>query len=67
MIEVKKMNGEKIVINAELIESVRATPDTIITLTTCKKVLVEESVQEVVDKVIDYRRSIFSNLRVEEE
>lgn len=67
MIEVNKMNGDEIVINAELIESIQATPDTIITLTTCKKILVEESVEDIVSKVIDYRRKISSNLRVIEE
>lgn len=67
MIKVKKINGEEIVLNAELMESIKSTPDTIITLTTGKKVLVEENVDEVIDKVIQYKRRIFSHLQVKEE
>ena len=37
MIEVTKLGGDEIIINAELIESIQATPDTVITLTTDKK------------------------------
>ena len=67
MIEVNKINGEEIVINAELIETVRATPDTVITLTSDKKILVQDGVEEVIDKVISYRRNINSHLREAEE
>ncbi|MFW6007216.1 MAG: flagellar FlbD family protein [Halanaerobiales bacterium] len=67
MIEVNKINGDKIVINADLIESVQTTPDTIITLTNNKKILVEENVEEIIEKVILYRRKVFSHLQVIEE
>ncbi len=48
------LKGEKIVLNAELIESLEATPDTVITLTTGKKIVVRESVGEVAGKVENY-------------
>ena len=66
MIEVETMNGEKITINAELIESVKATPDTIITLTNKKKLVVTEEVEEIVARVVAYRRKIFSYNEVTE-
>lgn len=58
MIRVTRMNGMELVINGELIEFVEATPDTVLTLTTGKKLVLKDSVQEVVDKVIAYRRAI---------
>jgi len=44
------------VVNAELIELIESTPDTILTLTTGKKIMVKESVEEVVEKVKVYMR-----------
>ena len=58
MINVTRLNDSKIVINSELIEFVEATPDTIITLTTGQKILVRESVEEIVDMVKEFKRSI---------
>ena len=58
MISVTRLNDSKIVINSELIEFVEATPDTIVTLTTGQKILVRESVEEIVDMVKEYKRSI---------
>lgn len=59
MIEVTKLNDEKIIINAEQIESVEATPDTIITLISGKKFIVKESRQDIKNLVILYKREIF--------
>ncbi|MCI5937653.1 MAG: flagellar FlbD family protein [Eubacterium sp.] len=47
MIDVTKLNGQIICVNADLIETVEETPDTVITLTTGKKIIVKESRQEV--------------------
>lgn len=60
MIELTKFNEMKFTVNAEIIEFVEETPDTVISLTTGKKILVKESRQEVVDKVIEYKRLIYS-------
>ncbi|MFC1513505.1 flagellar FlbD family protein [candidate division KSB1 bacterium] len=59
MIAVTRINNDKIVINAELIEFVETTPDTIITTTTGKKIIVLDSAQQVIRKVIEYRRLCF--------
>ncbi len=58
MIKLKQINGELIVVNAELISYVQAHPNTVITLTNGDKLIVEETVDEVIDKVIEYRRKI---------
>ena len=61
MIKLTRLNGSLIVVNAELIEYVEANPDTILTLTTGQKMLVQEPVDEVIKKVINYKRDIIQN------
>ncbi|GKX28980.1 flagellar protein FlbD [Vallitalea longa] len=58
MIYVTKLNNDEIVINADLIEVIEETPNTIITLTTGKKIIVKDSTKEIIDKVITYKRKI---------
>ena len=61
MIEVTKMNGTKILINPDLIEIVEETPDTVISFTTGKKIIVKERRQEVKNLVKSYKRDIYAN------
>jgi flagellar protein FlbD len=56
MIKVTRLNGQEIVINADLIEFLESSPDTIIALTTGKKIMVKESVDEIVERFIEYKR-----------
>lgn len=58
MIEVTRFHDEPAIINAELIEMIEARPDTIITMTTGRKIIVTESVEELVQRVIEYRQAI---------
>ena len=58
MIDVTRMNGTIMSLNDDLIESVEETPDTVISLTTGKKVLVKESRQEIRELIIKARREI---------
>lgn len=62
MITVTRLNDKQFVINAELIETIEETPDTVITLTTGRKLLVKESSTELVHMVTQYKRQIFSGL-----
>ena len=62
MIDVTRLNGKNFVLNAELIEVMEETPDTVITLTTGHKYLVKESVDEVLDKIYAYKRKIVSGM-----
>ena len=59
MIEVTKINGVKILVNPHLFEIVEETPDTVITLTTGKKIIVKESRQEIKNLVKSYRKDMF--------
>ena len=64
MIKVTRLNSKEYYINFDLIETIEQTPDTVITLTNGKKLIVEESMDEVVRLVIEYRRSIFRGFRM---
>ena len=63
MIELTKLQNAKIVVNADLIEFVESTPDTLITTTTGKKLMVRESVEDVVKAVIAYKRRCLTTPR----
>ena len=62
MIEVTKLNDERITINAELIELVEEIPDTMITLNTGRKIFVKESRQKVQNLVILYKQEVFRQI-----
>ena len=64
MVEVTKINGVKVLVNPDLIELVEETPDTVLTLTTGKKIIVKESRQEIKNLVILYR-SECNSLRID--
>lgn len=58
MIPIKRLNNQEIWVNPHLIETIEATPDTVISLTTGKRLVVKESAAEVVAKIIKYRKTI---------
>jgi flagellar protein FlbD len=58
MIKLTRLNGREFVLNADLIQSMEATPDTVVTLTNHEKVVVKEPVDEIVKRVLDYQRSV---------
>ncbi|MCM8823452.1 MAG: flagellar FlbD family protein [Candidatus Omnitrophica bacterium] len=58
MIKLFQMNGEMVVVNAELISYIKAQPNTVLTLTNGDKIVVKETVDEVIDKIIEYRKKI---------
>ena len=63
MITVTRLDGSEVVVNAELIELVEATPDTHLTLTDGKHLIVREAPEVVVARVIAYRRTAYGPLR----
>lgn len=56
MIKLTQLNGHSIVVNSDLIEFVEQTPDTLVSLTTGKKIMVRESDEEIVRLTAEYRR-----------
>ena len=58
MIKLTRTSGKEFVLNADLIEEVQETPDTVITLTNGKKLLVKDSADDIINKVVDYQQEI---------
>jgi flagellar protein FlbD len=62
MIHLTRLNQVPLVVNADLIEHIEMTPDTVIALTTGQKILVRESPNEIIEKVVRFRRSVLEGL-----
>ena len=56
MIRVTRINDAELVVNADLIEFVESIPESMITLTTGKKIMVKETVDEIIERVADFKR-----------
>lgn len=62
MIQLTRINHKPLLLNSDLIEHMEVTPDTVISMTTGQKFMVIESAEEIVEKVIAFRRSICGSL-----
>jgi flagellar protein FlbD len=58
MIQLTRLNHVPLILNSDLIEHIEVTPDTVITLTNGQRFMVLEGADEVVDRVVAFRRSI---------
>jgi flagellar protein FlbD len=58
MIRITRLNHTPLVLNSDLIEQIETTPDTVISMTTGQKIMVLESTEEIVDRILNFRRSI---------
>ncbi|MBR4341146.1 MAG: flagellar FlbD family protein [Lachnospiraceae bacterium] len=67
MIDVTKIDGREITINSDLIETLDEIPETVITLTTGKKIIVKESRQKIKNLVKLYKQEIFQKYILNEE
>ncbi len=60
MIPVTRLDGSPFIINGDLIETIESVPDTVVTLTSQKKLVVRESPQALIDGIIAFRRRVFA-------
>lgn len=60
MIILTKLDGTEFVLNCDLIETIQMTPDTVIRLVNDKVIIVKESLEEIINKTIAYRKHIYS-------
>jgi flagellar protein FlbD len=60
LITVHRLNNSEFIINANQIEIIEATPDTVITLVNERKLIVKETALEIRNMVIDYHRQVFT-------
>ena len=58
MIRLTRINHVPLVLNSDLIEHIEITPDTVIAMTSGQKFMVLESADEVIERVLDFRRTI---------
>jgi flagellar protein FlbD len=58
MIKVTRLNDSVMVINVEKIQSLQSTPDTVITFTNNDRIMVKEPMEEVSQRIVEYRRSV---------
>jgi len=58
LIFVTRFDGKKVVVNADLIEMIEETPETMISMTTGKKITIKEKIDEVVEKVKQFKKEI---------
>ena len=59
MIKLTKLNEIEFYLNCDLIETIEATPDSVISTTNGKKLVVRESIEEIIESVISYKNKIF--------
>ena len=60
MILLTRLNGATFAVNADLIERVEATPDTVLSLVDGRKYVVAETAQEVIDRVVAFRAAVLA-------
>jgi flagellar protein FlbD len=65
MIKLTRLNGTKYILNCEIIETVEQTPDTVISTLNGKKFVVAETAEQIVEKVLEYKKNILYINRVE--
>jgi flagellar protein FlbD len=58
MIVVKKINGQEIIVNCDLIQTIEFSPHAVMSLTTGEKIIVDETRDDILEKVIEYKRAI---------
>ena len=58
MVRVTRLNHTPIVLNSDLIEHIEGTPDTVISMSTGQRLMVLESAEEIIDRVVEFRRRI---------
>jgi len=62
MILVHRLDGAPFYLNAELVETVEATPDTVIVLVNGHRYIVKEQIEDVIARILTYRRFLFSGV-----
>ncbi len=64
MIQLTRLNNHPLVVNSDLIKFVEQSPDTVITLLSGEKIVVRESAPDVLERVVQFRRSVLQGIAV---
>ena len=58
MIALRRLNGQPIYVNCDLIEAIESTPDTVVTLVSGNKIIVTDSPEDIQERIVDFKRKI---------
>jgi flagellar protein FlbD len=64
MITLRRLNGQEFILNADLIETVESTPDTLVTLSNGKKIIVKNTLEDIVRNTIKYRQLCNTTIQI---
>jgi len=64
MIQLTRLNTHPLVVNSDLIKFVEQSPDTVITLLSGEKIVVRESAPDVLERVVQFRRSVLQGITI---
>jgi flagellar protein FlbD len=62
MIQLTRLNNQPIAVNSDLIKFVEQAPDTVLTLVTGEKIVVRESATQILEQIVQFRRSVLRGL-----
>jgi flagellar protein FlbD len=62
MIQLTRLNGKPLAVNSDLIKFIEQSPDTLVTLLTGEKIVVRESAEQVMARIVEFRRSVLQGL-----
>ena len=62
MIHLTRLNNQPLVVNSDLIKFVEQAPDTVITLVTGEKIVVRENVSQILERIVEFRRSVLREI-----
>jgi flagellar protein FlbD len=62
MIQLTRLNHQQFAVNSDLIKFIEKAPDTVVTLTTGEKIVVLETPERVIEKVIEFRRALIAGM-----
>ncbi|MEO6912659.1 MAG: flagellar FlbD family protein [Candidatus Baltobacteraceae bacterium] len=61
MIKLMRLNGQPVMVNADLIEALEETPDTVVTLISGNKLIVRDSMETIQERIIEFKRKIYAS------
>jgi len=64
MIQLTRLNNHPLVVNSDLIKFVEQAPDTVITLVSGEKIVVQERAQDILERVVQFRRSVLQGIMI---
>jgi len=64
MIQLTRLNGQPLVINSDLIKLVENTPDAVISLVNGEKIVVRETVEQILERIVQFRRRVLDGLQM---